>query len=122
MVESSRGGTTMKLWADAEKTQPLETISFGKVEAGKSKTITVYLENDSKAVLTNLQYEFPNLPPSEVLLVEGPVTVQPGEIVPLKLTWKPSLSFRQSLKLDLVIKGEEVYLSEEEILIEKTLK
>lgn len=112
----------MKLWADPDKKQPLEVVSFGKVQVGQEKTITIYLENDSKAVLTNLQYTFPNLPTSEILLVDGPVTVQPGEIVPIKITWRPSMSFKQALKVDLIIKGEEVYLAEEEIHVEKTLK
>lgn len=112
----------MKLWLDKEKTQPVTKISFGKVEAGTSKTVTVYLENDSDAVLTNLEYIVPSLPPTEVLKVEGPVTVQPHEIVPITITWKPSLSFKKALSVSLEIRGEEVYLAEQDVTIERTVK
>lgn len=112
----------MKIWADQEKKVPLEKIHFGKVEVGQEKTLTVYIENDSKAVLSNLVFEFPKLPPTEVLEVQGPVTIQPGEMVPLVLKWKPSLKFKKALVVDLIIRGEEIYLAEEQVKVEKTVK
>jgi hypothetical protein len=121
MVEDT-GGIRMRLWADSEKKTPLDQISFGKVPVGKEKVLTIYIENDSKAVLTNLIYEFPHLPPTEVLKVTGPVTLQPGEVAPLTLVWRPSPVFKQALTVDLLIKGEEVYLAEEKIPVEKKEK
>jgi hypothetical protein len=52
----------MRIWADPDKKIPLQLIHFGKVAVGHEKTVTVYLENDSKAVLSNLIYDFPRLP------------------------------------------------------------
>lgn len=109
----------MKIWADADKKIPLQKIHFGKVEVGNEKVLTVYLENDSKAVLSNLEFVFPHLPPSEVLDVQGPTTIQPGKIEPLVLKWKPSPKFKKALVVDLQIKGEEIYLAEEVVQRER---
>jgi len=109
----------MKIWADAEKKIPLQKIHFGKVEVGNEKTLTVYLENDSKAVLSNLEFVFPHLPPTEILEVHGPTTIQPGKMEPLVLKWKPSPKFKKALIVDLQIKGEEIYLAEEHVGREK---
>jgi len=105
----------MKIYDDPELKKLIQTIHFGKVEAGSSKTITLYLLNDSKAVLTNLVYEFPSLPSSETLEVHGPITIQSGKQGELILTWKPSVNFKRALVLDLLIRAEEVYLAEENI-------
>lgn len=109
----------MRLFEDAELKKPLEKIRFGKVEAGHQKILTIYLLNDSKAVLSNLVYDFPALPPTEVLLVEGPITIQQGKSAPLTVTWKPSMTFKKALILDLLIRAEEVYLAEETYVIER---
>jgi len=109
----------MRIWADAEKKIPIQKIHFGKVEVGNEKTLTVYLENDSKAVLSNLIFDFPSLPPTEVLEVQGPTTIQPGKIEPLVLKWRPSPKFKKALIVDLLIRGEEIYLAEETIVREE---
>lgn len=111
----------MKLWADPEKKIPLETIHFGKVEVGQERIITVYLENDSGAVLSNLVFKFPHLPSTEVLEVQGPVTIQPGAIEPLVLKWKPSPKFKKALEIELTIRGEEIYLAEQTFKKEKVV-
>ena len=111
----------MRIWADPEKKIPLKRIHFGKVEVNNEKTLTVYLENDSKAVLSNLIFDFPSLPPTEFLEVHGPITIQPGKMEPLVLTWRPSPKFKKALVVDLLIKGEEIYLAEETILKERTI-
>lgn len=105
----------MKIWADREKKIPLSRIHFGKVEVGSEKTLTVYLENDTKAILSNLQYNFSSLPSTEVLEVHGPSIIQSGTIEPLILKWKPSPSFKKALTVDLLIKGEEIYMASENI-------
>ena len=102
----------MRIWADAEKKIPIQKIHFGKVEVGNEKTLTVYLENDSKAVLSNLIFDFPSLPSTEILEVHGPITIQPGKIESLVLRWRPSPKFKKALTVDLTIRGEEVYLTE----------
>jgi len=112
----------MRLWAETEKKTPIQRIHFGKVEIGQEKILTIYLENDSKAVLSNLIFDFPTLPLGEILEVHGPTTIQPGKIEPLVLKWRPSAKFKKALTVDLVIRGEEIYLAEvtETIIREKT--
>ena len=107
----------MKIFKDPNLQEEITSIYFGKVEAGKSKRITVYLYNDSEAVLTNLTYEFPSLPGSEKLEINGPITIQPKSSQPLTIEWKPSVNFKKALELPLTIKGEEVYLAKKEVEI-----
>lgn len=111
----------MKLYEDREKTKPLASIYFGKVKAGEKKEIDVWIYNDSDALLTNIEYKFPNLPKSEVLefIHKPPITIQPKDIVIISLRWKPSLNFRSALNLDMEITAEEVYLAERDVQVEK---
>lgn len=51
----------MRIFKDEDLKEEITSIHFGKVEAGEKKRITVYLYNDSEAILTNLEYEFPIL-------------------------------------------------------------
>ena len=102
----------MKIFADEAMQNPIDFVDFGKVPVGTKKVLPIYLYNDSDALLTNLDYEFPSLPATEVLKVEGPVTIQPKEASKLVLTWQPSPFFKKALKIDIFIKGEEVYLAE----------
>lgn len=67
----------MKIFKDPELKEEISSIHFGKVEAGKTKKITIYLYNDSDAILSNLEYKIPSLPSTEKLEIKGPVTVQP---------------------------------------------
>lgn len=109
----------MRIYEDPEAKNEIEFIHFGKVKAGETKEVTVYLKNDSKAVLTNLIYEFPTLPPTEVLKVEGPITIQPEAIEALKVKWSPSMEFKQALTVSLKITGEEVYVAETTVAVRK---
>ncbi|RLJ09964.1 MAG: hypothetical protein DRP15_01720 [Candidatus Aenigmatarchaeota archaeon] len=111
----------MKIFADKELKEEIKTIHFGKVEAGKEKTITVWLYNDSKAILTNLKVKIiGKLPKTEkVEILDAPVTIQPGEASPLVLRWKPSLNFKQALEVTLKITGEEVYTKTTQVQVEE---
>ena len=112
----------MKIYADLELKNPLEKIHFGKVQVGETKELKIYLHNDSKAVLSNLVFDFPTLPTTEVLEVRGPTTIQPGKVEPLLLKWKPSPKFKKALVVDLQIRGEEIYLAEETVVKESVHK
>jgi hypothetical protein len=112
----------MKIFEDPEMKNQIQSVNFGKVEAGTTKEVTVYLYNDSDGMLTNLLYSFPTLPISEVLKVEGPVTIQSKQAGKLSLTWKPSTNFRKALKVDIAIEGQEVYLAEHTVMIEKEVE
>lgn len=109
----------MKIYADKEKKQPLDFIHFGIVKAGDSKTITVYLYNDSKALLTNLQFQIrKNIPGAEQIeILDAPVTIQPKSLQPLKIKWSPSRTFKRALEVTLEIIGEEVYLASKKVVM-----
>lgn len=111
----------MKLYADSNKKNELRMISFGKVKAGEQKEIDVWIWNDSKAMLTNIEYKFPNLPKSEVLefIHKPPVNIQPDDIVIIALRWKPSLNFKQALDIEMEITAEEVYMAPKIVTKEK---
>lgn len=85
----------MKFFADKELREPLNIIHFGRVEVGTTKEINIYLLNNSKAILTNLQFiiKGPFLPPTELIEVWEPITIQPGQVGEVKLRWEPRLKY-----------------------------
>lgn len=101
----------MKIFSNPELTEEIKVINFGIVKAGETKELTLYLYNDSKALLTNLTFEFGPLPEPNLKVLEAPVTIQPHESQVLKLRWSPTLTFRQPLEVNLLILGEEIFLS-----------
>jgi len=115
----------MKIFADKELKKEIKTIHFGKVKVGESKEVTVWLYNNSKGILTNLDFELtgPELPPSEKIeIVEAPVTIQPGKAEPLTLRWKPSAKFEKALEVGLRVTGELVYVSTEKLEVEEKVR
>lgn len=110
----------MKVFKDSDLKEEIKTIHFGLVKAGETKEISVYLLNDSKAIVTNLFYSFPGLPPTEeVEVINAPVTIQAGKVQPLRIKWSPSRTFRKALEVGLLIKGEEVYLAKRRFAVER---
>lgn len=103
----------MKIYKDKERKEPLKVIHFGIVKAGESKTITVYLYNESEALLTNLKFLMrKNIPEvKQIKILDAPVTIQPKSIHPLKIKWSPSRTFKKALEITLFITGEEVFLA-----------
>jgi hypothetical protein len=100
----------MKLFEDNKCKKLLNEISFGTVEALKEKELVIYLQNDSSAVIENLEFRFPKLPDTEKLeIINAPKTMQPNSIESLKLRWKPSLNFKSALSVELSIIGDEIY-------------
>lgn len=107
----------MKIFADKELKTEVVTIDFGIVEAGSSKEITLHLYNETKAVLSNLEFVFPPIlpEPGRLTLVKMPKTIQPGKSAELVLKWSPSMNFKQALEVPIVIKGDEIYLAEQHV-------
>ena len=112
----------MKFFDDPELKKSIQSVNFGKVKVGTSEEKIIYILNDSDAILTNLVYEFPSLPATEVLKIEGPVTIQPKKVGKLLLTWKPSANFKKALKVDIDITGDEIYGDTMDILTEKVVE
>lgn len=107
----------MKIFDDKELTNEIEVLDFGIVEAGSSKIITLYLYNETKAVLSNIEFVFPpSLPEPERLTIEKiSKTLQPGKSAEMILKWSPSMNFKQALEVPIIIKGDEIYLAEHHI-------
>jgi hypothetical protein len=100
----------MKIFEDNKCKKLLESVHLGTVEALKEKELVVYVQNDSEAVLENIEFRFPKLAETEKLeIINAPKTMQPGTIESLKIKWKPSLNFKQALNVSLEIIGDEVY-------------
>jgi len=102
---------TIEIYSDPTLTKKIEVIDFGTVEAGKSKTIRIFLKNTTSAVIENLKIEFPQV---DVETFNLEIVSKPKEIPPLssrfvELKWSPPRDFRQALKTKFIIKGEEVY-------------
>lgn len=111
----------MKIYEDQEKKKPLNVIYFGIVKAGGSKTVQVYLYNDSSAMLTNLEFQIKkNIPEAkQISIIDPPVTIQPQTFQPLKIKWSPSKTFKRALEIMIIIKGEEVYMAMQKFRVEK---
>ena len=119
MVKGSEGGITMKMYKDQDLKEEIKFIHFGKVEAGSSKTVTVWLQHTNKtAILTNLKFKFPSLPKTEKLeVVNAPITIQPKAKAPLTLKWSPSKSFKQALEVEIILEGEIVYIAKRTVKV-----
>jgi hypothetical protein len=83
-------------------------IDFGQVEIGIRKEISVTIENDTNATVTELQF---NVDP-EIKIESSPVELEPHAKAILKLSWIPSLDLKQPLDTSIMIKGKEVYKNE----------
>ena len=104
------------MYKDRNLKEQIEYIDFGIVEAGTSKEIIIYLYNDTRAVLTNLEFVKPNMAePNSLVVAKMPKTIQPGKIEELIIRWSPSMNFKQALEVPIIIKGDEVYLAEKHL-------
>jgi hypothetical protein len=100
----------MKIYSDGKEGKVLTEINFGTVEALTEKEMTLWVKNDSGAVLENIEFRFAKLPSTETLeIMNAPTTMQPQAIVPMTIKWRPSLSFKQALKVALEVVGDSIY-------------
>ncbi len=101
-----------------EEILPDEPITFGRVKAGKTKIITLYIKNDSKAYIEEILIKtFPvekigkrivEVTNGErINVVEAPDTLDPYEVDKLVLSWTATIDFEQALlvQLDIAVKA-----------------
>lgn len=108
----SKRSIGMKMFRDKELTKPIETIDFGMVEVGEIRDLTVFIHNDKKTLLTDIEFKLIHPPSETVKIVTSPTSIQPGKTESLSLRWQPSSKFKKALKVKLAILGKEVYLAE----------
>jgi len=95
----------MRISKDPKYLVETNTIDFGIVEVGTTKEVTLYLHNDSDAVIRNLKYAIGN---KKVELVNPPERIVPRGVEALRFRWSPTL-LKQPLKTTIEITGEEIY-------------
>jgi hypothetical protein len=103
----------MKIYNDAEMRDEIEVLDFGIVRAGVKKDLTLYIKNDTEAVLQDLTYKFPDAVKGKASVVSAPENLMPGASGELQISWTPSATLRKALRTRLVIEGEEIYVAEE---------
>ena len=96
----------MKIYKDKNRLQEVTSISFGEVEAGQTQDIILYLYNETKALLRNLNIKVSH---SDVKIVSAPTQILPESIETLRLRWLPSLIIKKKLECSINIVGEEIY-------------
>lgn len=96
----------MKLFKDTELKEEIVTLDFGIVDAGGKKEYNFYVQNDSKAVLNNI--DFAVIHP-EVQIVSAPKTLKSQEVAKLVLEWNPSVTLKEGLKTTLKVSATELW-------------
>jgi len=100
----------MKLFNDSELKHEITentSISFGEVEVGLKKDITIYIYNDTDGELENIELDIPKN--NDVTIIEKPEKINKHSHSPVTLRWKPSLDLRQALKTEITIAAKEIY-------------
>jgi len=97
----------LKIYKDKAMTEELDTIDFGRVEAGTTKEKKVWVHNHIKGYLVEIQVEI--IPFRDDIEVLFPKEIDPGDVIPVVLRWSPSLKLEEGLSVKLKIKGLEVF-------------
>lgn len=96
----------MKLLNKKDRTEIVDTLSLGIVEAGKSKSYEVILQNDSMVRAVDLKVSCEN---PEITIDEAPSTLLAGEEKSIKFTWSPSITLKEALSTRLNVAGYYLY-------------
>lgn len=101
----------IQIYEDSKRNVILKTIHFGEVEAGDSKTMSIFLYNDSRTNVRDIKMKFnPNVEGLEFVSV--PETIGPNQGAVVKIKWSPSMNFKKALSTSIEINGKEVYIAQ----------
>lgn len=89
-----------------EKEQIVDSVDFGVVEAGKKKTVTYTLKNETIADVVDLKIKATN---REVEISDVPDKIDAKETTKIKFSWTPNRNVKKGLKTVVVISGTELY-------------
>jgi len=111
----------MKLYSDNNLSTPIENaISFGVVPVGDTKTLELWLKNDSSprvtGLLKNLVFNVQCFNPDtdevieseKVNVIEAPKEMSPYAVAKIVLEWSPAVDLEAGLKAKLTISGNKV--------------
>lgn len=94
----------LSIFADNAGTQPLTILDFEEVMVGNSKSMTVYIKNNSpKWPLRKIKALSSVI---DGIDTQHPTDLAPGEIAAAVITWSPSLNIDEPLEADSFFEGE----------------
>lgn len=100
-----------------------DTISFGELMAGETKSLTLYIKNVSNAIARDLVFEAVPVivkqnqmieviaTGEKVKILKSPERLDPTEVAIVELEWTARIDLRQALEAKLTITGNAVYKS-----------
>lgn len=91
----------VSFYSDVEATDEIESIDLGEVWEGESAEVTVYMRNDEPHYARDISF---NVAVPEVT-VEGPDTMLPGAVSPLRLRWGSKAGVELSLRSDVEVRA-----------------
>jgi len=98
------------IYEDRALSKRVREFHLGTVEAGEVQTETYYIFNNTDAELHDFNILFPKGQPKglEILL---PKVIKPRGIDRLVITWKPPLTLRKALSVEIRIAYKEIYIA-----------
>jgi hypothetical protein len=123
----------MKLFKNAELTEGVKSLHFGKVAAGTTQVTKFYIKNTEGAVLENIKF---TLKPyvvidgakfygegsdsnlikeaivklrNEIEIVSAPTVMNPFSSAVLELKWSPGVNLKRGFNADIDISADEIY-------------
>lgn len=90
--------------------QQLKERDLGTVEVGHSQVYEYWIVNDEPCHLTDINVSFESSPLSEeVKIIECPSELAANTKAKLLIEWSPNLKIKTGLKLQMSVKGSEIY-------------
>ena len=97
----------MRIYKDTDFKHEITELDLGILQAGESKQYTLYLLNDTKAEVKNLNITINH---NEIEILKSPSEISAGKMEELIIAWKPSVSLKQGIKnLPVHITGSELW-------------
>ena len=92
----------LKIYADEDCIKELgeHSVHFGVVDIGASKTVELWVKNDGKRIVENIEI---HLDDTDCRIENIPNQLAPGDKARLIVTWKPSAKY---VKTDLPLKSQ----------------
>ena len=84
----------------------IDKIDLGILEAGKTKTYTYTVYNETEAEVIDIKFVLGN---KEVTVIKSPQKMYPKGKDEITLQWAPSLSVKKGLKTTIKLTGTELY-------------
>lgn len=98
MSESSKPRPwAVSFYSDAEAKHEIKTIELGEIWNGEVAAGIIFMRNDEPHDARQIIIIAQN----PEITVEGPETMRPGEVAPLKVTWQPIPGGPISLRINL---------------------